>query len=405
MGVAGGGGILGLLFSGLLVQWFSWSSFFTLNVALTVLGLVGTIVVVPRSRDETRPGLDPVGAVLSMAGIAALIYAIIEGPGRGWGDSVTLGALAISAAAISLFVGWELHIPQPMLDPRLFRRPGFAVGSLSVTTQFLAAFGFFFVIIQYLQFVAGLSPLQTAAAMLPAPVVLIPLARRAPVVAQRVGSNRLDAAGLALIAAGFVIISFLGTDFAYWQFALGLVLFGAGMAFAGTPATTAIVFLAPGGETGWPLRSMTPRASWAVPSGSRFWAAFSTASTAPASAIATAPLPPAAATQAKSSIAFVEQAAPHFGAVGQSLLDKAEAAFVDGMSLAVLVAAGLLVLASVYVALRGPRHTESAPEGSAPEGSAPEGSAPEGQPYPAESVRYDGAARPQPARFPLPPRH
>ena len=68
--------------------------------------------------------------------------------------------------------------------------------------QFFAAFGFFFIALQYLQFVAGLSPLEAALSMLPMPVVLIPLARRAPLIADRVGINRTGAVGLTLIAAG-----------------------------------------------------------------------------------------------------------------------------------------------------------------------------------------------------------
>ena len=158
-----------------------------------------------------------------------------------------------SSAACSpctAFVLRELRLAHPLLDPRLFRLRGFGTGSLSLTVQFFAAFGFFFIALQYLQFVAGLSPLEAALAMAPMPLVLIPLARRAPRIADRVGINRTGAAGLTLIAAGLIVLSFLGTDLAYWHFLIGLLLFAAGMALAGTPATTAIVSSLPPAKQG-----------------------------------------------------------------------------------------------------------------------------------------------------------
>jgi len=150
---------------------------------------------VPRSADEHPPRLDLVGAALSLVAVAATVFGIIEGPERGWTDALTLGALATGLLAGVLFVRWELRVAVPMLDPRLLRLRGFSAGSLTVTAQFFAAFGFFFIALQYLQFVVGYSPLQAAVALLPLPVVLIPLARRAPLIAQRVGFRRLAPSG------------------------------------------------------------------------------------------------------------------------------------------------------------------------------------------------------------------
>src|SRR5207248_1251860 len=147
---------LGLFASGLLLEWFSWNSFFTMNVMLALLALAGTLAVVPTSRDPHPPALDPLGALLSMGGVASAVYATIEGPTRGWTDAVTLGAFNLAAVAIVAFVAWELRRDDPMLDPRLFAVRGFGTGSLSLTVQFTAAFGFFFVILQYLQYVAAL---------------------------------------------------------------------------------------------------------------------------------------------------------------------------------------------------------------------------------------------------------
>jgi len=361
VGGAGGGAVLGLFASGLLLQWFSWSSFFTLNVALAVLALVGTLAVVPGSRAEEPIRLDPLGVALSVAAITGVVYATIEGPTRGWTSGITLGAFGAAAVALVAFVGWELRRHGPMLDPRLFLLRGFGMGSLSITVQFLAAFGFFFVVIQYLQYVAGYAPLHTAAALLPLPAILIPLARSAPKIASRVGLNRVDAGGLLLMAVGFVVLSFLGTNFSYWHFATGLVIFAAGMGLAGTPATTAITSSLPEARQGIASAVNDTSRELGGALGIAILGSLLNDRYRAAIAPATHHLPSAAAARAKGSIAFVEQAAPHFGAAGRMLAAQAEHAYVSGLSLALLAGAGILVATALLVARRAPatQHVEA----------------------------------------------
>ncbi len=251
VGIAGGGAVLGLFVTGLLLEWFPWTSFFGLNVALAAASLVGVLLVVPSSVDEDPPALDVIGAAASLVAVAAFVFGIIEGPTRGWTDPVTLAALAVGLLAGVAFVVWESRVAHPLLDPRLFRLRGFSAGSLTITVQFMASFGFFFIALQYLQYVTGRSALEAALALLPLPIVLLPTARRAPIVAERMGGfSRLGPIGLVSMAIGFVVFSRLQVDSPYWFFALGLVLFGFGMGLAGTPATTAITASLPTSQAG-----------------------------------------------------------------------------------------------------------------------------------------------------------
>jgi MFS family permease len=120
VGVAGGGAVLGLFASGILLQFFSWSSFFALNVALAVLAIVGTVAVVPPSRDADPAPLDVVGAVLSLVGVSSMVFAIIEGSDRGWRDAATLGSAGVAAVSLAGFVVRQLRTRDPLLDVRLF---------------------------------------------------------------------------------------------------------------------------------------------------------------------------------------------------------------------------------------------------------------------------------------------
>src|SRR5688500_16241317 len=144
VGVAAGGGVLGLLTSGVLLEWLPWQSIFVLNVVLAAVALAGTLVIVPATRETRPPRLDVVGTLLSATGLAALVFGIIEGPERGWGEPTTVASLAFGVVGMVAFVLWELRRREPMLDPRHFARRGFAAGTLSISIQFFAAFGFLF---------------------------------------------------------------------------------------------------------------------------------------------------------------------------------------------------------------------------------------------------------------------
>src|SRR5690349_5731896 len=147
-GFAGVGVGLGGVTSGWLLQHFWWGSIFLTNVVVVVVALVAGAFLVPSSRDEDRPELDPLGALLSIAGLGALIYAIIEAPTRGWMSPATIGTFALAAVVLGGFAAWELHTPEPMLDLRFFRNPRFTAATTSITLIFFTMFGMIFVLTQ-----------------------------------------------------------------------------------------------------------------------------------------------------------------------------------------------------------------------------------------------------------------
>lgn len=359
VGVAAGGGVLGLFGSGLLLEWLAWPSIFVLNVVLAGLALVGTIAIVPATREARPPALDPIGTLLSVGALAALVFGIVEGPERGWSNGTTLASLVAGAVGIVLFLLWELRRPDPMLDPRNFLRRGFGAGSLSITVQFFAVFGFLFLALPYLQLIQGYSPLQAAAALLPMALVVIPLSRVSPMLAARVGVRVAGATGLALMAAGFVVLATLDTGASYWHFLAGLLPFGAGMALAGAPATTAIVASLPREKQGVASavndvsRELGGALGIAV-LGSVFNGGYRTSLGAH-----TTSLPPSIADRATGSLAGAEQAGGHLGAQGHQLVLHAQSAFLVGFEHALLAGAAALVLGAAFVALRAPGRAES----------------------------------------------
>ena len=362
VGVAGGGAVIGLFGAGILLEFFSWSSFFALNVTLAVLALAGALAVVPTSRDAGATRLDLPGAALSLVAVSTLVFAIIEGTDRGWTDAATLAAGAVAVVSLAGFVLRELHADQPLLDVRLFRLRGFGAGSLSATAQFFAAFGFFFVVLQYLQFVVGRSPLEAALTLLPLPVLLLPSARIAPRLAERFGTNRIAALGLLSIAAGLAVISLLDVRLDQVTFYCGLTLFGLGMGLAGTPATTAITASLPESKQGVASAVNDLSREFGSALGIAVLGSLLTASYRSALDPALAGLPAPVAEGARSSVAFVSSGAvERFGAAGQQLAAAARQAYVDGVSAAVLTAAAVLVVAAAFVFVRAPHANDPTP--------------------------------------------
>ena len=179
-GISGSGAALGPIASGLLLEHFWWGSVFLVNIPIIVVALVAGWVFVPKSKDTTASPLDPVGAVLSIIGLSALVYAIIEGPHHGWLSTASIVWFSGAAVVLVAFCFWELRNRHPMLDLHLFRNPRFSVSSGGITLVFFAMFGTFFLLAQYLQGVLDYSPLEAAVRLLPISFVMMFVAPQTP---------------------------------------------------------------------------------------------------------------------------------------------------------------------------------------------------------------------------------
>ncbi len=253
------------------------------------------------------------------------------------------------------FVLWELRLKHPLLDPRLFGNRAFSAGTLTITCQFLAAFGFFFVSLQYLQFVTGRSPLEAAVALLPMPFILLPTARRAPVVAARIGFRRVAPVGLVSMAVGFLVLSQLSAGSSYWHFLVGLVFFAFGMGLAGTPATTAITSSLSMEKQGVASAVNDTARELGSALGIAILGSLLNQGYRDGMAEAVAALPGQVAERILASVAFT--ASPlvtMMGETGEQLVEQGKAAFVGGVGDALLLGSVILIVAAVSVAALAP---------------------------------------------------
>jgi MFS transporter, DHA2 family, multidrug resistance protein len=242
---------IGPVSGGALLGYFSWSSVFYVSVPVVVLAVVAGRFLLPESRDPAAGRFDPLGAVLSVAGITLLTWSIIEAPEHGWGSFATVGGIGGSLAILSGFAWWQSRRPDPMLDVRLFRNPRFSAASAAIALSFFGLFGFIFMITQYFQVVRGYAPLGAGLATLPFAFVTAGFSPVAMLLMRRFGTKLVVTAGLLLMSSGFVVAATTEVNSPYWgKVIIAMALMAAGLGLTTGPATDSIMGALPPGKSG-----------------------------------------------------------------------------------------------------------------------------------------------------------
>jgi EmrB/QacA subfamily drug resistance transporter len=359
-GFAGAGGTLGMLGAGWMLGHFSWESIFYVAAAGAAVTFLATVAFVPDTRSSEHVGLDPMGTVLSALAVGGLVLGIIEGPVRGWSDPLTILGLVLGVVLGTAFVLWELRIRHPLLDPRLFRHRGFATGSASMLVLFLALFGTFLVILQYMQFLLGYTPLKAAVALLPMTIVMIPISAAAAPLSMRLGMKAVGGTGLVLTAIGSAAFAMLDAHSGYSALLVAQLILAVGVGLAMTPATNAIVASLPNSKQGVAsavndtTREIGTALGIAI-MGSMFNIGYRRELDSHVAGV-----PHDVAAQARQAPGLALEIAQKLGRSGDALATAARDAFSSGMRLSMLFGAGLLLAAAAFVFIHGPsRHDEA----------------------------------------------
>ena len=365
-GISGGGAAIGPIASGYLLEHFWWGSVFLVNLPFIVLALVTGALLVPSSKNPEEQPLDIGGALLSIVGLGALVYGIIEGPIKGWGSNVTIGTFALAIVALGLFAARELTARYPMLDLHLFKDRRFSVASAGMTLTFFAMFGTFFLVAQYFQLVLGYTPLESGLFQLPMAVVIMSIAPNVPKFVARFGSARVVPVGLGFVALGLAAFSQVQTDSSVWAVYLAIIPLAAGMATTMTPLTTLIMSSVPLGKAGVgsAMNDTTRELGGAL--GVAILGSVVTSRFTSSLGSSLVGLPEQARTVADSGLTGALAVARDIGgAQGQALAQAARSAFVDGLSVAATVGALAVFAAAVAAWFLLPRGTE-VPTGAVP---------------------------------------
>ena len=239
--VSGLGIVLGPVAGGALLEAFSWSSVFWVNVPIAAFAIVAGMRLIPESRDPRARPLDLGGAAFSIAGLTAVVWSIIEAPERGWTSPTVLAAVAGGVTVLGLFAWWERRARYPMLDLALFRDLRFSAASVTISLLFAALLGTVFVLTQHLQSVLGYDALGAGLRITPLGAGVIVASAASARLTDRVGTKVMVAGGMTVIGAGLATLSTVTVDSGYGLIAAALVVMGAGIGMTMAPATDAIM--------------------------------------------------------------------------------------------------------------------------------------------------------------------
>ena len=243
--VVGAAGAIGPVATGVILGHYWYGAVFLVNVPIVLLAFVAGWFLLPKSRDPEQAEIDPLGALLSIVGIVALVYGLIEAPSNGWTSTATVVCFVVAFVVLTLFVVWELHTETPMLDIRYFSNAAFSAGTSGMVLVFMAMYGLIFLLTQYLQLILGYSPLGSSLRLLPMAFVLVVVSTFTPRLSARFGANKTVAAGMLLTGAGMLVFRTVDASTSY-LFILGAIgLVNVGFALAMSPMTAAIMSAVP----------------------------------------------------------------------------------------------------------------------------------------------------------------
>ena len=239
MGVITGGSSLGLVLGGVITEWLSWRWVLFINVPIGAAVVAITPLFVAETPHQAGR-FDLAGAVTSTAGVASLVYGFVRAAANGWGDRLALEAFGASVVLLAVFLAVEARARQPITPLRLFADVSRS-GSYAARLLLIAGmFGVFYFLSQFLQRVAGFSPLRAGLAFLPLTAALFVMSRMSPRLMPKVGAKPLMIVGMLPAIASLAWLSRVSPATGYWSGVFGpMMLLGVGMGLVFVPLTTA----------------------------------------------------------------------------------------------------------------------------------------------------------------------
>jgi EmrB/QacA subfamily drug resistance transporter len=245
--IAAVGQVIGPLVGGVVAETWGWRWIFLAGIPISLVSLVWSLRLIPRRLRPREPeGLDVLGALLSIGAVGALVASVSVGGARGWASLELLLTAGAAALLGVLFVISQRVVTHPLVDRGIFRDRG--VVTLFVSGLLCALSSYALVLLASLSFqaVGGMSPIEAAIAILPAPLGTTAAAAAAGILARRFTARALATTGMLAIAAGAGILGVaLGAGDLAVLAATGLGFVGAGTGIFMTPSTSALMARVP----------------------------------------------------------------------------------------------------------------------------------------------------------------
>ncbi len=231
---------------GWLASHLGWRSVFYVNVPVGLLALLlAQRFIPPDSLARDTEPFDLAGAGTFILGLVTFLLALNQGYSWGWTSWPILSLLATAALALIVFITIEQHAPHPMLDLSLFRRRLFAASTASAILNYMSLYGIVFLLPFYLIQGRGLTPVAAGVLLTAQPVAMAIVAPISGTLSDRIGSWLPSSLGMAILAAGILLLSRLGPQSSLTMATVGLAIAGVGTGIFVSPNTSALMGSAP----------------------------------------------------------------------------------------------------------------------------------------------------------------
>ena len=241
---------LGPLAGGLVIHAFWWGAAFLVAVPFALLAIIAVGAVVPPSRRPLETDLDVIGALLSVLGLGGIVFAVIEGPDRGWTQAMVLAPMAVGLLCTVGFIAWELRSKAPLFDLRVLNDARVVGGALAMAVVYFTLSSSQLLLPQYLDYVLNMDSLQVGLMMMPFGLGLLLLSSRGSALMQHHGQRAMLVVSLTLMACGMAVLALLPVWGGIPNVLIGACIYGLGFGLIVAPATSTIMVAVPEEKAG-----------------------------------------------------------------------------------------------------------------------------------------------------------
>ncbi|MEX2226897.1 MAG: MDR family MFS transporter [Dehalococcoidia bacterium] len=240
----------GPVVGGLLIDYVSWEWIFLVNVPIGVVALLITALYIREHREPNPGRFDPLGFILSAAGLALVVFALAEAGERGFDDQRVIAGGLAGIALLAAFALVEFRVREPMLDLRIYRDSLFRACNLAWLVTMFGGASMIFLVTLELQAVRGLSALESGLTTFPMAIGVMMIAQPASRIYRVVGPRRMIGAGLVAMALTTLALMYVELDTNLWTIRALMLVRGLGFGFVLVPLQAATYATVSASDTG-----------------------------------------------------------------------------------------------------------------------------------------------------------